>query len=85
MVCSCMLSTDGNNCLIANNLTLTKSRTKLMTARCGAPQVVMIKGSEAAGSTVSFRLSPSIKGSSSIWFQIKGKALTYGLPGQWLK
>lgn len=85
MVRSCMLFTDGNNRLIASNLTLTKSRTESMTAGCGAPEVAMIKGSEADGTTVSFMLSQSIKGSSSIWFHIKGKAFILGLPGQWHK
>lgn len=41
---SCICSTHGNNRLIANSLTLTKSRAEPKTGVCGAPEVVMIKG-----------------------------------------
>lgn len=65
MVRSCRLSTCTKGRLIANSLTLTKSRTRWSPAGCGAPRVVMIKGREPVGAALSFRLSGSIKGSST--------------------
>lgn len=69
-------STNGNDCLLANNSPLTKSRARWTTAR---PLSRADQSGGATGPPASFGLSGFIKGSSAVPSQIKGKAFTVGL------
>lgn len=70
----------ANNCLIANNSQLTKSRASCTTASRGTLLSRRDQSGRATGTTGFIRLSGFIKGSSSRLFQIKGKAFTERLP-----